>query len=267
MTDSLIEKLEAIKGTRQGNSLTNTFDAGINESIAIIRQHNAAPDENEVVRRYLNLNGFTIPKDAIINSVSWTSMPEMVERVKKALNDDLMQNPQVWNLDNAAKAAIAAMGDASARKDEGLTGTTSRVSSQQVNASPANYAGGQPERLVSAPSDAGIATPDRQGEALIAEPPAPKYEPGIIGIGNERLRQDQQHEISDDADWEIAWVAIEKEYPGHVSPQMCRIMCNALRESKPVSVKGIRLAIITAALEGKDTVIAVLDAAGVKYAD
>lgn len=34
-------------------------------------------------------------------------------------------------------------------------------------------AGGQPERLEPSPSGAVVSSPDRQGEALIAEPPAP----------------------------------------------------------------------------------------------
>lgn len=38
-------------------------------------------------------------------------------------------------------------------------------------------AGGQPERLMGAPSDAPTCAPDRQGEALIAEPPAPNDQP------------------------------------------------------------------------------------------
>lgn len=42
-------------------------------------------------------------------------------------------------------------------------------------------------------------------------------------------------EISYNAAWEIAWSALEKKYPGHVSPEMCRVMCNALRVAKPVS--------------------------------
>jgi hypothetical protein len=56
------------------------------------------------------------------------------------------------------------------------------------NASREHYAGGQPERLTSAPSDAGVTTPDRQGEALIAEPPAPITDhPTDISVTSEVL--------------------------------------------------------------------------------
>lgn len=34
---------------------------------------------------------------------------ELFECVKKALHDDLMQNPRTWNIDQAAKAAIEAV--------------------------------------------------------------------------------------------------------------------------------------------------------------
>lgn len=53
---------------------------------------------------------------------------------------------------------------------------------------PNDYAGGQPERLLSAPSDAESCAPDRQGEALIAEPPAPPQQPVELSVNHDLLR-------------------------------------------------------------------------------
>lgn len=38
VSDSLIDKLEAVKGTRRGNLLVDSFDAGINAAIEIVRE-------------------------------------------------------------------------------------------------------------------------------------------------------------------------------------------------------------------------------------
>lgn len=108
-----------------------------------------------------------------------------IREVMYAISDELKRQSGITifehNLEEVAKAAIVAWGNASTRKDEGRTGTTAQGDGQSSLNSPTNswafrpnhYAGCQPERHISKSSDSVAEAPDRQGDALIAEPPAP----------------------------------------------------------------------------------------------